>query len=475
MIADTPYAARLDGDALHDFAAGLRGAVILPGDDEYDTARKVWNGMIDRRPALVVRCAGAADVVRSVNFARDQNLTVAVRGGGHSTPGFSMCDGGLVIDLSGMKQIKVDTEKRIAVAEPGLTLKELVAATQPHDLLTATGIVSGTGIAGLTLGGGLGWLSGRFGLACDNVLSFDVVTADGQLHRASAAENPDLYWALRGGGGNFGVVTAFEYRLQPVGKVLAGMVVHPMSRAKEVLCLYRQFTAAAPDELTAYAALLTSPDGHPAVAILVCHCGSLEEGERTVAPLRQFGPPILDSIHPMDYLDVIQMIDAGSPPGHHYYEKGCSVQSLSDEAIDAIVTAAEARTSPLSLALIQHVHGAASRVPPQETAFALRGEYYLPLFVAQWSGGVADKANRADRADRADRHVAWARESWSALRPFSGEGTYVNFMAADEADRVRAAYGANYERLLVLKNRYDPTNFFNRNQNIMPKSKEAVK
>jgi FAD/FMN-containing dehydrogenase len=322
--------------------------------------------------------------------------------------------------------------------------------------VTPTGIVSDTGIAGLTLGGGLGWLEGKFGLTCDNVLSFEIVTADGHVRHASGSENSDLYWALRGGGGNFGIVTAFEYRLHPLGKVLAGMVVHPMTRARDVLRFYRDFTASAPDELTAYTALLTAPDGHPAVAIIVCYCGALEEGERVVAPVRRFGPPIVDMIQPMDYLDVIQIIDAANPPGHSYYEKGCSVKQLTDEAIDAIVAAGTAMTSPYSVVLLQYMHGAASRIPPRETAFALRGEYYLPLFVAQWPAGAGD------------RHVAWARTSWTALQPFAADGTYVNFMAADETDRVRAAYGANYERLVALKNRYDPTNFFCHNQNVPP-------
>jgi FAD/FMN-containing dehydrogenase len=234
------------------------------------------------------------------------------------------------------------------------------------------------------------------------------------------------------------------------------MVVHPMPRAREVLRFYRDFTASAPDELTAYAALLTSPDGHPAVAILLCYCGPLDEGERVVAPVRQFGPPVVDHIHPMNYIDVIQLIDAGNPPGRHYYEKGCSVQHLTDDAIDAIVASGVALTSPFSLVLIQHMHGAASRIPPHATAFTLRGEYYLPLFIAQWPGGVAD------------RHVTWARTSWAAMQPFASGGTYVNFMAGDEQDRVRAAYGPNYERLVALKNKYDPTNFFRHNQNIRP-------
>ncbi len=456
MIAQTNHRTVLAHTAVQDFAAGLHGRLIRPDDDGYDTARKVWNGMIDRRPALIVRCASADDVARAITFARGQQLPVSVRGGGHSTAGFAVCDGGLVIDLSQMKGISVDPQNRTAHAEPGLTLKELIEATQPHGLATTTGVVSDTGIAGLTLGGGLGWLMGKFGLTCDNVLSFEVVTADGQLRRASAGENPDLYWALRGGGGNFGVVTGFEYRLHPVGQVLAGMVVHPMFQAKDVLRFYRDFTASAPDELTAGAALLTAPDGHPAVAIIVCYCGSLPEGERVVAPVRQFGPPLLDMIHPMDYLDAIQMIDAGNPPGHHYYEKGCSVKHLTNGAIDAIVGAGTVFTSPLSLVLIQHVHGAVSRIAPHATAFALRGEYYLPAFIAQWPDGAAD------------RHIAWSRASWTALQPFASEGTYVNFMAADETDRVRVAYGMNYERLVALKNQYDPANLFRHNQNIRP-------
>jgi len=456
MIVDTPQRITVEDAAVQDFAGSLSGRLIRPGDSEYDAARAVWNGQINRRPALIARCANAADVARTITFARRQRLPVCVRGGGHSTAGLAVRDGSLMIDLSQMKGISVDPENRTARAEPGLTLKELVAAIQPYGLATTTGIVSSTGIAGLTLGGGIGWLEGRFGLTCDNVLSFEVVTAEGQVRRASPSEEPDLYWALRGGGGNFGVVTTFEYRLHPLGQVLAGMVVHPMSRARELLSFYRELTANAPDELGAYAALLTTPDGHPAAAILVCYSGPLDEGERVLAPLRRFGPPLVDLIRPMDYLDVIQLIDAGNPAGHCYYEKGCSVRQLSDAAIEALAAAAEGMTSPLSAVLIQHMHGAASRVAPQATAFALRGEYYLPLFIAQWPGGDGS------------RHIAWSRTAWAAMQPFASGGTYINFMAADEGERVRAAYGANYERLVSLKNRYDPTNFFAHNQNICP-------
>lgn len=456
MTVPTADTAAVDGAAVQKLAAGLRGTLIQPGDQSYDMARRVWNGMIDRYPALIARCASAGDVASAVAFARRHGLPLAVRGGGHSTAGFAMCDGGLVIDVSQMKGIAVDPHNRTARAEPGLTLKELIAATQPHGLATTTGVVSDTGIAGLTLGGGIGWLGGRFGLTCDNVLSFGVITADGTLRYASADENPDLFWALRGGGGNFGVITEFEYQLHPLGKVLAGMVVHPMSRARDVLHFYRDLTTRAPDELTVYAALLTAPDGHPAIALIACYSGALDAGERAIASLRQFGPPLADLIQPMDYLDVIQLIDAGNPPGHHYYEKGCSVRQLTDDAIDAIITAGAAMTSPHSLVLIQHIHGVAGRVAPQATAFALRGDHYLPLFIAQWTDGAAD------------RHIAWSRAAWAALRPFADAGTYVNFMAADETNRVQAAYGPNYQRLAAIKNQYDPTNLFRLNQNIQP-------
>jgi len=456
MIAETSNRMRLDASALRAFAAGLRGALITPADARYDAARRVWNGHIDRRPALIVRCAGADDVARAVNFSRAAGLPLSVRGGGHSLAGFAVREAGLVIDLSRMKGIAVDAQNQTARAEPGLTLKELIAATQPHGLVTTTGIVSDTGLAGLTLGGGVGWLEGRFGLACDNVLAFEVVTADGRLRRASPSEHPDLYWALRGGGGNFGVVTVFEYQLHRLGQVLAGMVVHPMPRARDVLRFYRDFTAQAPDELTVYAALLTSPDGHPVVALLVCYSGELDDGQRVLAPLRQFGPPLADLIRPMDYLDAIQLIDGGNPPGHCYYEKGCSLARLTDEAIDALVSAGAAMTSPLSAVLLQRMHGAASRVLPSATAFALRGEDYLALFVAQWPAG-----NGA-------AHIAWSQAARAAMHPFASQGTYVNFMAADESDRVRAAYGPNYERLVAVKNRYDPTNIFQHNQNIRP-------
>jgi len=322
--------------ALRDFRASLHGELILPDDDGYDSARRVWNGMIDNYPALIIRCANRADVTHAVEFGRLQHLPVAVRGGGHSVSGKSVCDEGIVIDLSQMKGMRVDPVTCTARAEAGLTLGEFVREIQLFGLVTTTGTVAGTGLSGLTLGGGLGWFMGKYGLTIDNLLSVDIVTADGQVKRASATEHPDLFWGVRGGGGNFGIVTAFEFQLHAVGPVLAGKVVYPMSRAREVLRFYREYTSSVPDELTAYAALLTTPDGLPAIAINLCFCGSLDAGERLVEPVRKFGPPLVDLIRPKSYLKLITQADAGAPDGRHYYETARMLKDLSDEAIETI-------------------------------------------------------------------------------------------------------------------------------------------
>jgi FAD/FMN-containing dehydrogenase len=446
--------------ALGDLRASLRGELILPDDDGYDSARRVWNGMIDHYPAMIIRCANRADVAHAVEFGHLQQLPVAVRGGGHSVCGQSVCDGGMVIDLSQMKGIRVDPLTCTARAEAGLTLGEFVRQTQPFGLVTTTGTVAGTGLAGLTLGGGLGWFMGKYGLTIDNLLAVDIVTADGQVKRASATEHPDLFWGVRGGGGNFGIVTAFEFQLHPVGPVLAGKVVYPVSRAREVLRFYREYTSSVPDELTAYASLLTTPDGLPAIAINLCYCGSLAAGERLVEPVRKFGSPLVDLIRPKPYLKVVTSADAGAPDGRNYYEKANTLKHLSDGAIDTIADYGAACTSPFSLVQIQHVHGAASRVSPTATAFALREESYVISIVAAWDGGEAQ------------RHIAWARACWRALSPFASSGVYVNFLGNEGEERVRAAYGVNYERLVALKNKYDPTNFFSLNQNIRPTVKE---
>jgi FAD/FMN-containing dehydrogenase len=442
--------------ALRDFRARLHGELILPNDDGYDSARRVWNGTVDKYPALICCCANRADVLRAVDFAHDQQLAVAVRGGGHSLIGQSVCDGGIVIDLSRMKGMRVDPVKCTAWAEAGLTLGEFVRQAQPFGLVTTTGTVGGTGLSGLTLGGGLGWLMGKYGLTIDNLLSVEIVTAEGRVLTASATSHPELFWGVRGGGGNFGIVTAFKFRMHAVGQVLAGKIVYPMAQAREVLRFYREYTSTAPDELTAYASLMTTPAGQPAIAINLCYCGPLDEGERAVAPVRKFGVPLVDLIRLKPYLTVVSSADAGAPDGRNYYQKASTLKQLSDEAIDTIADHGAACLSPFSQVLIQHVHGAASRISPTGTAFALRDESYVVSIVAAWEN------------DQADLHRAWACALWAAMQPFASKGVYVNFLDDGRERHVQAAYGVNYDRLVALKNRYDPTNFFSLNQNIRP-------
>jgi hypothetical protein len=439
--------------------ANLRGSLLQPGEPGYDAARTIDNAMIDRRPALVARCAGLADVVAAVRFGRAHGLLVSVRGGGHNVAGNAVCDGGLMIDLSPMKGMRVDPIARTARAEPGLTWGEFDLETQAFGLATTGGVISTTGIAGLTLGGGVGWLNGRFGLACDNLISADVVTADAELLPASERENEDLFWGLRGGGGNFGIVTSFEYRLHPLGPVLAGPVFHPATRAREVLRFYREFTAGAPDELTTYAGLLTGPDGSPLVGIVVCYSGPLEQGEKVVDPVRKFGPPVVDQIGPMPYRAAQQMFDAAFPHGRYNYWKSSLAPQLDDGLIDAVIEHMARVPSPHSAVMLEHYHGAYSRRRPGDTAYRHRATTYDVVIIANWTA-PADT----------DRNVAWARGLFRAVQPgLAGSGVYVNFLDGDEgADRIRAAYGDNYDRLVALKRKYDPTNFFRMNQNIRP-------
>ncbi len=445
--------------------SGLHGDLIPPGDPQYETVRRVWNGAIDRRPAFIVRCIDADDVMRAVEFARRSNLEIAVRGGGHSTAGFSTTEGGAVIDLSPMKAVMVNPQDKTAHIDPGVMLGEFIQATQAYGLATNTGTVSDTGIAGLTLGGGVGWLMGKCGLTCDSVRSFDLVTADGRQVRANENENPDLYWGLRGGGGNFGIVTRFDFQLHPVGTILGGIVVHPLPRAREVLRFYRDLTRALPDELTLGCTILTPPDRSPAqpvIAIAVCYCGDLAEGERLITPLRKFGPPLVDLIHPMPYAGLFPMLDSGFKRGRNYHMKGRGVNTLSDEVIDALVNSADGLTSPFSQIIVLPVHGAASRIDAAETAFAFREEHHEILYVAGWEGEAAEK------------HVQWMRRGWQSLQPFASQKSYVNFMDDEGTARVRVAYGPNYERLVALKNKYDPDNVFHLNQNIKPTANPAV-
>jgi FAD/FMN-containing dehydrogenase len=442
---------------IKELGGSVRGEVLRPTDAGYESGRKVFNAMIDQHPDAIVRCAGAPDVAACVDFARAHGLPVSVRGGGHSVAGKAVSDGALMIDLSGLKRIEVGPARRTARAEPGLRLEEVDRATQASGLATPLGIVSGTGIAGLTLGGGLGWLNGKHGLACDNVVSFAVVTADGWQRTASATEHADLFWALRGGGGNFGVVTSFEYDLHPVGPVLAGMVLYPLAKAKGVLRAYHELASGCPDELSTAAILLTTPDGVPGLAIVAAYCGALDAGARALEPLRALDSPAADTIAPMAYVDLQRMLDGAAPPGLQHYWKSSFLRHLGDAAIETLVTFAASKPSLQTAIVLQQMHGAAARVPATETAFAHRQSQYDLIVLSMWPDPAAAETN-----------IRWTRELHEAMWPLLEPGVYVNNLGEEGRERVQAAYGANYERLAAIKARYDPTNFFRLNHNIEP-------
>jgi len=451
-----PSVSSIYGPALSDFQTRLPGKVILPDHPAYNDARRIWNGFIDRYPAVIVRCREAGDVAQAIKFAREQSLEIAVRGGGHSFPGYSAVDGGLVIDLSPMKDIVVDQRRQTALVCAGVKLGELIQATERYGLVTPVGTASDTGIAGLTLGGGFGYLAGKYGLACDNVRSFTMVTAEGEVVTASADENHDLYWGLRGGGGNFGVVTTFEFQLHPQQGVLGGNLLFPMARAGEVLRYYHDFCEQSPDEMTVYAGLVTSPEGDPLVALTPCYSGDLGTGERLLAPLRRFGPPLADQIRAMSYLEMVSLMDEGFPTARNYYDKGCMLPEFTDAAIEVTIEGGRSRTSPLSAVAIQHSHGAAMRVPVEATAYAARRSSCGPVIVAAWNEGPSEP------------HIEWARKTFAAYKPHALDEMYVNFISTEEQPFVPSAYGSNYGRLVELKRRYDPENIFRRNANIQP-------
>jgi FAD/FMN-containing dehydrogenase len=446
----------------------LRGILIRRGDEDYDQARAVFNAMIDRHPALIIRCAGVADVIDSVNFARDNNLRLAVRGGGHNVTGSAVCDGGIVIDLSQMKGMRIDPVARTVRTEPGLSWGELNHDLQMFGLGASGGFVSITGIPGLTLGGGFGWLVRKHGLAMDNLLGVDIVTADGRFLTASSTQNSDLFWGVRGGGGNFGVVTSLEFQVHPVGTVLGGLVIHPVTSARDVLRLLRENVETVPDELTWGILLFTVPPvpflpekmhGVPVIAIGVCYAGPIEEGERVLKPLRDFGRPLADAIHVMPYSAAQTMADVLWPPGHHNYWKSSFLKDLSNEAIERIADHFATVPSSQTVVLVEHDGGGAiSRIGRDETAYAHRDLTYNFLISSEW----------ADHAD-SERNIRWTREFWEAMQPFLAKAVYVNY-TSDEGDEViKAAYAGNvYERLVALKNTYDPTNLFRLNQNIKP-------
>jgi FAD/FMN-containing dehydrogenase len=448
----------IDQARIAELSARFLGVLLRPDQSGYDEVRRVHNGMIDRRPALIAGCVGNADIVDAVNFARTHGLELAVRGGGHNVAGRAVCDGGLMLDLSLMKGIHVDPVRRTARAQGGVTWREFNRETQAHGLATTGGVISTTGIAGLTLGGGLGWLMAKYGLAMDNLLSAEVVTASGDIVRASRDENADLFWGLQGGGGNFGVVSWLEYRLHPVGTVTSGLIAHPFDCARDVLKFFRQIASGLPDDLTIFGGLLHAPDGAQIAVIIVCHCGPLAEAETAVQPIKKFGTPVLDSIGPTSYEETNKMLDAGFPRGALNYWKSNFIAELSDQAIDTLVSQFAACPSPMSGLVLEHIHGAATRIGVSETAFPHRREGYNLLVVSEW----------LEPADNA-RNIAWARESYDLMRPSFAPGRYVNYLGDDDGeDAVVAAYGPNHQRLRTLKAKYDPTNLFHLNQNIRP-------
>jgi FAD/FMN-containing dehydrogenase len=458
-----PVSKPFEEPVVQEFVANLHGELIRPEDDGYDATRAVFNGMIDKRPAIVVRCAGTADVIQGVKFARTHDLLLSVHGGGHSVAGNAVSDGGLMLDLSPMKGIRIDPVHRLVQAQAGLTLGEFDHETQAFGLATTLGVVSVTGIAGLTLGGGLGWLNGKYGLACDNLISADVVTADGRLVTASDEENEDLFWGIRGGGGNFGVVTSFEYQLHPVGRVLGGGLRYPAAEARDFLRFYHEFASNCPDELSTAASLGHAPDSSVVVGVAVCYCGPIEEGERVLHPLRTFGSPLEDNIQPMSYQTLQSAPDAGFPLGRQHYWKSSWLKHLSDEAIEVMLEFVTEMPSSISGVGLQQMHGAASRVDPATTAFPHRDEHYDFLILSQW----------ADRSD-SEENVRWTRAFFETMQPFFESGVYVNNLGEEGEDRIKEAYGAHYERLVALKDKYDPTNLFRLNQNIRPTAQSGV-
>jgi hypothetical protein len=445
----------VDAAAIEAFAAGLVGRAIGPEDAEYEAARTIWNAAIDRRPGLIVRCRGTADVVAAVNFARAHDLLVAVRGGGHNVAGRALCDDGIVIDLSEMRGVTVDPDTRTVRVQGGATLADIDRETHLHGLAVPLGVVSKTGVAGLTLGGGVGWLVRKHGLSCDNVVSFELVTADGGVVTTSADSHPDLFWALKGGGGNFGIVTCFTFRAHPVSTVLGGLLVHPRERAGELLRYYRDFMATAPEELTVYCAFVTTPDGMPAVAAVACWNGDIADGERVMAPLRAFGPPLLDAVQPMPFPAMQQVLDAAFPDGSQNYWKASFVPKLDDAVVDLLVEHAGGMASPLSAIVVEYYGGAPGRVGAAESAFAQRGSEYNIGITGQW----------LDPAE-SPGHIAWVRALYDALEPHSSGQHLLNFQSEAPDDVVRVSFGDNYARLADVKRKYDPTNFFSLNQNI---------
>lgn len=448
----------LEESAVRDFETGLRGKLLLQNHDGYEEARKIHNGMIDRRPAMIVRSSGVADVLNAVRLARENNLLLSVCGGGHGVPGFAVCDGGLMIDMSGMNSIHVNPGNKTARAEAGATWGDFDHETQAFGLATTGGLVRPTGIAGLTLAGGHGLLMRKHGLSCDNLLSADVVTADGKFLKVSESDYPDLFWGLRGGGGNFGIVTSFKYRLHQVGPMFGGLVIYPMDQAQKVLRFYHEFTSSAPDELGSIAVLATLPDGTKAVVFLLAYSGTADEGEKVLQPLRSIVPPLDDQVGPVPYTALQSIVENFNPEGLRNYWKTTYLDDLQEKAIDLMVERYANNPSPPSHIVLYTLGGAVNRAGKDETAVAFRDARHIFLIIGMWEDARADQKN-----------LQWIRDLWKSMQPYSRKGFYINYEADTRHEEIKTAYGPEkYERLSALKKKYDPANLFRLNQNIKP-------
>ena len=454
-------------EAIDELKDKVKGQLVLPGDPNYEEVRKIWNAMINRRPAVIVQCAKADDIPHAIRLAHRSGLEISIRGGGHNIAGNAVCEGGMMIDLSNMKNVRVDAAKRRAYVEPGATLADFDEAVQKHGLATPVGINSTTGIAGLTLGGGFGWLTRKYGMTIDNLVSADVVTADSEKVRASENENADLFWAIRGGGGNFGVVTQFEFKLHPVGpEVLAGLIVFPLDQANQVLRKYREFVKSTPEELNVWVVLRQAPPlpflpkevhGKEVVVLAICYAGDIAEGEKLIAGLRRFGNAHGEHIGALPYVQWQKAFDPLLAPGARNYWKSHNFTELRDEALDTMIEFAKKLPSPQCEIIIGLIAGAANRVPAEAMAYGHRDAKFVMNVHGRWDEAAHDKTC-----------ISWARAFFEASAPYASGGAYVNFMTEDESDRVAAAYGANYARLRQIKKRYDPENIFHMNQNIKP-------
>src|SRR5215831_5117013 len=440
----------------------FNGEIFSPGDTGYDDACRIWNASIEKHPALIARCSGVSDIIAAVNFARQNNLLTAIRGGGHNVGGRALCDDGIVIDLSRMRAVHVEPATRTVRVQGGATLGDLDRETHPFGLAVPCGIVPKTGIAGLTLGGGVGWLTRKYGMSIDNLVSCQIVTAASKVLTASTSENEDLFWALRGGGGNFGVVTSFEFQAHPVHTVLGGLLLYPRDAAIDVIRHFRDYIESAPDELTAYAALLYAADGVPLVGVIPCYCGDIAEGQHVLEPLRKFGNPAVDTIQPMPF-PVMQSLFAPSfPDGNHNYWKSTLQPELSNDAITAIVEHGNRMMSPLSFVVLEHYGGAAGRVSKGATAFPHRDLPWDILFIAQWTDSAETTLHRD-----------WARSGEEILRPFSANAHLLSALDVEVDEVINTAFGSNLSRLAAVKKKYDPTNFFRVNHNIKPALTQA--